>query len=157
MFADLLMWHISLKGESHDDLLAHVKHRISGFTFLSQPFYCLTEWTFARINYHYMGLPFLCMLGSFRITGRLLYIFKKRPTRSAFIFSIRQFLVRPFVSTVLKPCRRINFHILSMRNLWIMWSFFIRKNRKLWNSLKTHMLSLVSYVSKALKEIVVAI
>lgn len=33
------------------------------------------KWTFAKINYHYMGLPFLCKLGSFRITRRLLHIF----------------------------------------------------------------------------------
>lgn len=51
-------------------------HSISSFTFLSQPFFCMIERTFVRIIYHYMGLPFLCMLGSLRITGRLLHIFK---------------------------------------------------------------------------------
>lgn len=85
-FAVLLMQHILLKGESPDDLLASAGVKPTWiflssteypvFTFLSQSFFCMIEWTFVRINYHYMGLPFLCMLGSLRITGRLLHIFK---------------------------------------------------------------------------------
>lgn len=75
----------------------------------------MIEWTFVRINYHYMGLPFLCMLGSFRITGRLLHIFNPLPNRSAFIFSILQFLVRHWAFAVLKPSQGVHFHILSMR------------------------------------------
>lgn len=39
----------------------------------------MIKWTFVRINYHYMGLPFLCMRGSLRITGRLLHIFFSNP------------------------------------------------------------------------------
>lgn len=122
------MQHISSKGESHDDLLLGGCSRKARtdiflpsteyplFTIPSESFLCMIKWTFVRINYHYMGLPFLCMLGSLRITGRLLHIFKPPPsTRSAFIFSIRQFLVRRWVFADLKPCQRLHFHIYNLR------------------------------------------
>lgn len=121
-FVVLPTQHILLKGESHDDLLGSpdirpiwiffFQHSISSLTFHLQLFYCMIEWTFVRIIYHYMGLPFLCMLGSLRITGRLLHIFKPTRARSAFIFSIRQFLVRSGISTI--PNRRFHFHSLSI-------------------------------------------
>lgn len=122
------MQHISSKGESHDDLLlggCSCKARTDIFppgaeyplfTIPSESFFCMIKWTFVRINYHYMGLPFLCMLGSLRITERLLHIFfKTPPTRSAFIFCIRRFLVRRWVFADLKPCQRLHFHICNLR------------------------------------------
>ena len=43
------------------------------------------------------------------------FIFLTPPARSAFIFSIRQYLVRHWTSAaVMNPCRRIYFHFLSI-------------------------------------------
>lgn len=79
------------------------------FTIPSESFFCMIKWTFVRINYHYMGLPFLCMRGSLRITGRLLHIFfQTHCTRSAFIFSILQFLGRRWVFADPKLCQRLH-------------------------------------------------
>lgn len=89
-------------------------HSISSFTFRSQSFFCMIEWTFVRIIYHYMGLQFLCMLGSLRITGRLLHISKTPVPDLPLSFPSGSFLVRCWTSTVLTASQRINFHISAL-------------------------------------------
>lgn len=49
---------------------------ISLSTLVSQSLFAWQKWTFLRIIYHYMGLPFLFVQGSDWITERLLHIFK---------------------------------------------------------------------------------
>lgn len=89
------MQHILSKGESHDDIpfqrrsLKSLRGCFPSplppcaeyplFTIPSESSFCMMKWTFVRINYHYMGLPFLCMRGSLRITSRLLHIFFQTP------------------------------------------------------------------------------
>lgn len=74
----------------------------------------MIEWTFERIMYHYMGLPFLCMLGSFRIIqADYFFSFFNFNARSAFIFSIGCFSLVRF-STMLNAAQRTHFHTLTI-------------------------------------------
>lgn len=78
---------------------------------------------FVRIIYHYMGLPFLCMLGSLRITGRLLHIFKTPVPDLPLSFPFGSFLVRRWISTILNASQWVHFIIPSNSDLCA--SFFI--------------------------------
>lgn len=128
------------------------------FTIPSESFFCMIKWTFVRINYHYMGLPFLCMRGSLRITGRLLHIFFQTPcTRSAFIFSILQFLGRRWVFADPKLCQRLHsrkvcacaYFSPDIRHWRIIIFFCLQKQSNILlvfaNSLKTGLLLHVPY------------
>lgn len=97
----------------------------------------MIKWTFVRINYHYMGLPFLCMQGSLRITGRLLHIFFKPlapdlPLSFPFCSfwegaesSLTQSLVKDFI-----PAKCVHAHIFPQLLQTLKDHHFCAKNKK---------------------------
>lgn len=108
------------------------------FTIPSESFFCMIKWTFVRINYHYMGLPFLCMQGSLRITGRLLHIFFSNPLHQICLYLFPSAVFGKALSlhwpgdlsktTVPQSvCMRIIFP--SYYGHWSIITFFLQKNK----------------------------